>query len=523
MNRRRGGIALLAVASCLCAGWPGASSLSAALAAPAPRPPRLSPDYTGLVVPPNIAPLNFVIEEPGTRYRARLAGPAGAAIEVVGRSPAVVFPLKSWGALLRANVGHPLSLEVAVLGRDGEWQAFETVTNHVVADVVDGYLVYRRLRPLYNLYRTLGIYQRDLATFDEQPVLENRRFGHGCLNCHTFLNHQPEPMALHIRGAPDGNPMLLVQSNEVSQVAKTAGYLSWHPSGRLLVFSANKLSLFYHTTAETRDVFDANSDLGVYRVDSNTVVNPPVLARPDRLETWPAWAPDGRTLYFSSARKLGNMDRRRYRQVRYDLVRVAYDLDQDRWGEPETVVSAEVTGRSAVQPRVSPDGHFLVYGLCAYGHFPIYRPDSDLYLLDLRTGEHRPLDELNSEAADTWHCWSANSRWLVFSSKRRDGLFARPHFAWMNERGEFSKPFVLPQADPAYYDSCLQTFNVPELIRAPVAVSPDELARAATRPRRVLRPETLALSEASTAAPVREYEDAHAEQRASGAEDAREP
>ena len=34
--------------------------------------PRLFPDYVGVTVPPNIAPLNFSIQEPGASYRVEL-------------------------------------------------------------------------------------------------------------------------------------------------------------------------------------------------------------------------------------------------------------------------------------------------------------------------------------------------------------------------------------------------------------------------------------------------------------------
>jgi dipeptidyl aminopeptidase/acylaminoacyl peptidase len=196
------------------------------------------------------------------------------------------------------------------------------------------------------------------------------------------------------------------------------GYTSWHPSGRLIAYSANKLSLFYHTVGETRDVYDAESNLGIYRVDQNRVVVPPAIARPDRQETWPSWSPDGKYLYFCSGPVLP-LDR--YREIRYDLVRIAYDIDKDAWGEVETLVSATKTGLSATQPRVSPDGRFLLFCMCQYGHFPIYHPDADLYLLSLATGKLSRLD-INSSEADTWHCWSSNGRWIVFSSKR-DQLF----------------------------------------------------------------------------------------------------
>ncbi|HRZ58684.1 MAG TPA: hypothetical protein P5525_24860, partial [Candidatus Paceibacterota bacterium] len=69
------------------------------------------------------------------------------------------------------------------------------------------------------------------------------------------------------------------------------------------------------------------------------------------------------------------------------------------------------------------------------------------------------------------------------------------------------------QRDPAYFDSCLETFNVPELIQSPITVSPADLARAATRPNRLLKPAIQPPAQGGAAAPVREYEDAHTEQR----------
>jgi dipeptidyl aminopeptidase/acylaminoacyl peptidase len=245
------------------------------------------------------------------------------------------------------------------------------------------------------------------------------------------------------------------------------------------------LSLLFHTRGETREVYDAKSDLGIYRVDSNTVVFPPAIAAPDRNESWPSWAPDGRYLYFSSATP---QPVEKLRLLRYDLMRASFDIQTGQWGQPELMISAAETGLSACQPKISPDGRFLLVTMCSNGGFPIFRPDSDLYAMDLATRGLRRL-EINSDQADTWHSWSGNSRWVVFSSKRLDGLLARPHFSYVDEHGEFHKPFVLPQEDPSFYAFCLNTFNVPELMQGPVTVTKRDLARAAVEPRKVLTPQ----------------------------------
>ena len=102
-----------------------------------------------------------------------------------------------------------------------------------------------------------------------------------------------------------------------------------------------------------------------------------------------------------------------------------------------------------------------------YGSFPVYQSSSDLYMMDLRNRRQWRL-EINSDRSDSWHCWSSNSRWIVFASKRRDGLFGRLYFSYVEGDGSVHKPFLLPQQDPAFYDSFLENFNVPELIRSAV-------------------------------------------------------
>ena len=168
-------------------------------------------------------------------------------------------------------------------------------------------------------------------------------------------------------------------------------------------------------------------------------------------------------------------------EVRYDLRRIPYDIESDRWGEPETVLSAEEAGGSLLLPRVSPDGRFLLFCRTDYGCFPIFQPGSDLHMLDLRTGRHRRLD-INSDRAESWHAWSTNGAWIAFSSKRRDGLFTRIYISHVDERGRAHKPFILPQRDPLFYDSHLKTYSVPEFTTGPVEIGQAALAAAGRGP-----------------------------------------
>ncbi len=310
--------------------------------------------------------------------------------------------------------------------------------------------------------------------------MDGRLFGDGCVNCHTFLNHRTRNMLVHVRGSA-GAAMLLGGGGRVRRVdtrtkynRSPAAYGCWHPSGKFLTFSVNKLKEFNHSVGETRDVFDYASDLGCYVIGAAAVRSSRHITRPERLETFPTWSPDGKWLYFCSAPKTPI---ERYRRVKYDLMRVAYDETAGTWGEPRTVLSSRQTHLSITEPRVSPDGRFVMFCMAEYGNFPVYQPSSDLYLMDRRTGEHRRL-AINSDRCESWHCWSGNGRWFVFSSKRRDGLFAKPYFSYFDAEGKAHKPFVLPQKDGDFYESFLKTYNAPELVTERVPYGPRDFAGA---------------------------------------------
>ena len=94
---------------------------------------------------------------------------------------------------------------------------------------------------------------------------------------------------------------------------------------------------------------------------------------------------------------------------------------------------------------------------------------------------HR-MDEVNSDDVESYHSWSSNSRWLVFSSRRIDGLYTRPYLVHIDENGKTGKPFVLPQEDPDFYSRFMFSYNIPEFVKGKVEAEVHTIADTARKP-----------------------------------------
>lgn len=457
--------------------------------------PRIRPDYIEIVIPPNIAPLNFLVKEPATQYFVKIYSTTGEAIDVVSRTAGITIPIRPWKKLLTANRGNKLYFDVYTSNQTNQWTRFKTITNTIAKDNIDPYLVYRKIRSVHSSWKRMGIYQRNLQNFEESLILDNRFHEGVCLNCHAFANNRTDKMSIGFRSLKYGSSALLVEDGAAKKLGTKFTYTAWHPSGRLVAYSYNKVRQFFHSArGEVREVVDLDSLLAYYLTDSRTIKTPAALSKKDRLETYPTWSPDGRYLYFCSAPILwsdrNKVPPQRYDEVKYDLLRISYDLEKDQWGELETVISAEDTGLSILEPRISPDGRWLLCCMSDYGSFPVHYQSSDLYLMDLKAAEqtgrfeYKRLD-INSDQSESWHSFSSNSRWVAFSSKRDYGLFTRSYFSYIDEQGKVHKPLIMPQKDPAFYDSCIKTFSVPELVTEPVKVRAEKFGRLIRSPSKI--------------------------------------
>lgn len=435
--------------------------------------PSIFPDYSAVTFPNNIAAPNFKINEEGEGFQTEVGIVGENALFIIhSDNPIVQIPPQKWKELLEKASGKDVFFRISVL-KDNQWVRYAAIRNCISEHSIDGYLAYRLIYPGYELWNEMGIYQRDLSSYEETAIVENRNFGKQCVNCHTFNQQSPDDMMMHIRGAQGGT---LIQHNgkleKVNPKAEgfTYGptYASWHPSGKYLAFATNSIQQFFHSAGQKAiEVVDLGADLMIYDVENHCSMTDSLVYGDTYMETFPAWSPNGKDLYFTRAQ--GYYKGMPLDSIHYDLCHIRFDASTAKLGTPEVIFPASAQNKSVSFPCVSPDGKYLMFTLSDYGNFSIWHPESDLYLMDLSTHETRRLTEVNSDDVDSYHTWSSNGYWFVFSSKRMDGLWARPYFASFNpETGEVGKPFLLPQEDPLFYDHYTYTYNRPELIKEPV-------------------------------------------------------
>lgn len=408
------------------------------------------PDYRDVTVPCNIAPLNFHYE--GVRGKTVFTAPG---VKYSTRASSVRIPARRWAQLLEAAKGGAIRVD----GELGQWSIF------VSEDPVDEYLTYRLIEPGYEVWDRVEIRERNVTDFSERVLCDWRNTQNACMNCHT---HKGGNSLFYIRG-PKGGAVLNRDGQLRYLNLKAEGMLSGtvygdiHPSGRWGVFSTNVIIPGFHTLADRRmEVYDTASDLTVADFDNNRMINAAGFAREDRLETFPCFSADGSTVFFCLADKVSLPDD--IGSLHYSLASTSFDPRTGELGpEVRIIRDAEDPNGSVCHPKASPDGRWLMYTVADCGTFPIWHRECRLELMDLQTGEIHSLEDIHSNASDSYHSWSSDSRWFVFASKRGDGQYGKPYFCHIDKDGKPSKPFVLPQKDPRHYEKTLKSYNIPDL------------------------------------------------------------
>lgn len=448
------------------------------------KPAPTWPDMAGVTLPCNLAPLTFSVDATCDLTSLQAIYQAGdKQVIIEADNNAFAIDPADWNSLIEGAT----EVSVRIQGKkDGNWVEYDAIKLSISPDRIDPWMSYRKIEPGHEIWGKMGIYQRNLETYEERAILTNDETNGGCMNCHSYNQRNPQQMLFHLRQELGGT--YVIRNGEIEKLnTKTPQTISalvypyWHPTGRYVAFSVNNTQQAAHSTNPNRvEVFDNESDVVVYDVEKHEIFTCPELKSEAAYETFPTFSPDGKMLYFCSADSVNV--KKDYQSVHYSLCSIEFDAAKGGFGtKVDTLYNARTQGGSISFPRISPDGRWLMVTHHGYGNFSIWHKDADLWMLDLNAEERiwNKLQELNSNDVDSYHCWASNGRWVVFSSRRDNGLYTIPYLTHVDANGNFSKPFPVPQADAYYYDRCMKSFNIPEFMLSDVEIESSKISEKA--------------------------------------------
>jgi tetratricopeptide (TPR) repeat protein len=192
----------------------------------------------------------------------------------------------------------------------------------------------------------------------------------------------------------------------------------------------------------------------------------PGAADPRYVQTDGVWSPDGQYIVFARAEakspyvpgaKLALFaNDPNETQIQYDLYRMPFN--DGKGGQPERIEGASANGMSNNFPKVSPDGRWIVFVRCRNAQ--LMRPDSKLYIVPFQGGEAR-LMKCNTPLMNSWHSFSPNGSWMVFSSKGRSP-YTQMYLTHLDAQGNDSPAILVDNATAAN-----RAVNLPEFINIP--------------------------------------------------------
>jgi hypothetical protein len=314
-----------------------------------------------------------------------------------------------------------------------------------------------------------------------------------CANCHSFsrdgailgmdadyAKNKGAYVIAPVQEQMTLTPNDIISWNDFDKGEGAFGLLSQvSPDGRYVVSTVRDMAVFIDRPplAFSQLFYPVKGILAVYDRQSRTFRALPGADDPNLVQSNPMWSPDGRDIVFARAsvpdlsrthgmglspltRSDSEMLAEQGKPLRFDLYKIPFNGGQG--GTPVPLAGASHNGMSNYFARYSPDGRWIVF--CRAKSYMLLQPDSELYIISAQGGAARRL-RCNTNRMNSWHSWSPNGQWLVFSSKAWSD-YTQLCLTHIDENGDSTPPVLL-----AHLTAPDRAANIPEFVNAsPTAI-----------------------------------------------------
>ena len=400
---------------------------------------------------------------------------------------------EDWAEIKRRTEARDAEVAIVGVGPRAEAASSATVRIRTSTDPVGDSIFYREVPlPFITAVQDPSRIRWRFGAIDSETappiVLENLPV---CGNCHSFSGNG-SVLGLDVDyGNDKGGYAILPVSQQMvltdekiitwSDYKKDDGQLTFgllsqvSPDGRYVISTVKDRAVFVATPdiSFSQLFFPIKGILVVYDTETGSYRPLPGADDPEYVQSNPTWSPDGKSIVFARSKAywsdsiaaaqtilLDEKDVPEFvvekKPFKFDLYRVPFN--EGRGGRPEPIEGASHNGMSNFFAKFSPDGKWIVFTKAE--NYMLLMPDSELYIVPAEGGEARRL-RANTPLMNSWHSWSSNGRWLVFSSKANTP-YTQLFLTHIDADGRSTPPVVLER-----FTGTDRAANIPEFVPLP--------------------------------------------------------